>query len=390
MTAIPKISVIIPVFNVEKYLRNCLDSVVNQTLRDIQIICVNDGSTDGSLAILREYEIRDSRIEVIDKSNGGQSSARNVGIERVRGKYMYFLDSDDWIDPTLCEKTYYRLESTGADVVFFAHHEVPEKGQEMHVSDNLLFYCRFPTASRQASEFIDFYCVPWNRVIRTSFFQRLGIRFPEVFLPEDLYMHWVLLVNEPRVELIPEKFYFYRIRGDATTGRGEKGRASEYMGKSCQAFSLVKNYLRSIGKYEQYRTLLLTEKFNEFAHYRLHKESDPHPDATRWLLETLDDEEEDFLRRDKGLRSSARDLVLYLLGDKSLYWKCLWHTFNSRYLRRIIKPIEMFVKSLGKQKRKNVSELELRVREISEQLSERDKVIVHLRQHRELLERHVA
>src|SRR5215469_13757361 len=108
----PIISIIIPVYNVEPYLRQCLDSVVNQTMRDIQIICVNDGSPDNSRAILQEYANRDSRIEIIDKPNGGQSSARNAAYPHIRGKYTLFVDSDDWIERDLCEKTYRKAEET--------------------------------------------------------------------------------------------------------------------------------------------------------------------------------------------------------------------------------------------------------------------------------------
>jgi glycosyltransferase involved in cell wall biosynthesis len=94
----PKVSIVIPVYNVEKYLRQCLDSVVNQTLKDIEIICVNDGSTDNSLQILEEYANKDDRIKIINKDNGGLSSARNAGLEIATGVYIGFVDSDDYIE----------------------------------------------------------------------------------------------------------------------------------------------------------------------------------------------------------------------------------------------------------------------------------------------------
>ena len=93
-----KISVIIPVYNVEKYIRECLDSVLEQSLKDIEIVCVNDGSTDGSRGVLSEYEAGDKRIIVLDKENGGLSSARNSGIDIAQGKYVLFLDSDDLLN----------------------------------------------------------------------------------------------------------------------------------------------------------------------------------------------------------------------------------------------------------------------------------------------------
>jgi len=374
----PKISVIITVYNVETYLRQCLDSVVNQTLHEVQIICVNDGSTDGSLAILREYEARDSRIEIIDKPNGGHSSARNAGISQVRGKYLYFLDSDDWIEPTLCEKTYYRLESTGADVVFFFHHEVAEKGQEMRQT-NPLSYCQYSMKLPQPNDFVDFFSVSWNRVIRTSFFQRLGVWFPEMLLPEDLYMHWVLLVNEPHVELIPEKIYYYRLRNGSIVAQG-----GEFLARICQVYSLIKVYLQSIGKYERYRTSLLTRKISHYIWYTSTQKNIYH-EASRWFQESLDDEEMDFLRNDENLKSSVRDSALYLLGNKSRYWGYVWHLINSLFLKKIIKKFGRVFIPFPK---KYIRECELRIQELSEQLTQRDRIIVDLQKQQNFSERH--
>lgn len=93
----PKVSVIIPVYNAEKYLRECLDSVVNQTLEEIEVICVDDGSTDGSLDILYEYEEKDSRVKVLKQKNQHAGVARNAGIDIAQGEYVHFLDSDDYL-----------------------------------------------------------------------------------------------------------------------------------------------------------------------------------------------------------------------------------------------------------------------------------------------------
>ena len=113
----PKVSVIIPVYNVEKYLSECLDSVVNQTLKDIEIICVNDGSPDGSAAILEEYAQKDNRIKVITQENRGLSEARNSGLKIASGEYIAFLDSDDYIDLKFFEQLYKRGIESNSDVV---------------------------------------------------------------------------------------------------------------------------------------------------------------------------------------------------------------------------------------------------------------------------------
>ena len=115
-----KVSVIIPVYNTENYLRACLDSVVNQTLRDIEIICVNDGSTDNSLSILKEYAQKDSRIVLINQKNAGVSVARNNAIAVAKGEYLAFLDSDDWFEPDAVETAYFKISQDKTDVVIFA------------------------------------------------------------------------------------------------------------------------------------------------------------------------------------------------------------------------------------------------------------------------------
>ena len=116
----PKISVIIPVYNVEKYLSECLDSVINQTLKDIEIICVNDGSTDNSLSILREYSNKDSRIQIIDKENEGLGYTRKAGLTIAKGDYILFLDSDDKYDSNYSlEKLYNNIIKSDSDILIF-------------------------------------------------------------------------------------------------------------------------------------------------------------------------------------------------------------------------------------------------------------------------------
>ncbi len=114
----PKVSIIIPVYNVEKYLQRCLDSVVNQTLKDIEIICVNDGSTDNSAIILEEFSKKDERIKIVNQKNGGLSRARNTGLEHSNGDYIGFLDSDDWIDLDYYEKLHDAAERNNCDIAF--------------------------------------------------------------------------------------------------------------------------------------------------------------------------------------------------------------------------------------------------------------------------------
>ena len=125
----PNVTIILPVYNVEPYLRQCLDSVVKQTMREIQIICVNDGSTDGSLAILEEYAAKDSRMMITNQGNQGAGSARNAAFPHIQGKYTYFVDPDDWIDLHLCEKLFKCAEETQAEIVYLNYFRVNQFGK---------------------------------------------------------------------------------------------------------------------------------------------------------------------------------------------------------------------------------------------------------------------
>ena len=116
----PHVSVIVPVYNVEEYLRKCIDSIVAQTLKDIEIILVDDGSTDGSGTICDEYASQDKRVRVVHKINGGLSSARNTGIEAASAPFLMFIDSDDWVEPNFCEKPYLAAKNNNADLVLFS------------------------------------------------------------------------------------------------------------------------------------------------------------------------------------------------------------------------------------------------------------------------------
>lgn len=115
------ISVVVPVYNVAKYLRRCIDSVIAQTYTDWEIVCINDGSTDNSLAVLTEYATRDGRIRIINKANAGVSAARNDGVAAARGEYILFLDADDFIHPQTLEITHHIAAQTNADIVSFRH-----------------------------------------------------------------------------------------------------------------------------------------------------------------------------------------------------------------------------------------------------------------------------
>ena len=134
-TNCPKVSIIIPVYNVEKYLKKCLDSVINQTLKDIEIICIDDGSTDSSYTILNEYAQKDNRFVILKQKNNGAGAARNKGIEIAKGEYLYFLDSDDFVDITLLEKAHTKIKENDCDICIFKNYFYNDNTKEKYINN---------------------------------------------------------------------------------------------------------------------------------------------------------------------------------------------------------------------------------------------------------------
>lgn len=208
-----KVSIIIPVYNVEKYLCKCLDSVISQTYKDIEIICVNDGSTDNSLQILTEYANKDDRIKIITKPNGGLFSARHVGIAAAVGEYLLFVDSDDWIEEKLVEKTVDKIRETNADVVIFGAYSV--KGN--NISKGMYSVNRIPQKFKESILTLKDYEVnisrfpptAWCKLYRKNFVDENNIRFQEIKDGEDqiFYLHTMLAAKS--VYIIDEDLYYY-------------------------------------------------------------------------------------------------------------------------------------------------------------------------------------
>ena len=222
----PKVSVIIPVYNVEPYLHECLDSVVNQTLRDIEIICVNDGSTDNSGAILAEYAARDERIIVITQENRGLSAARNVGMDAAKGKYIYFIDSDDYIDLDALEVLYNRAEELKLDMLFFDFVYFYDGVEPEPWSFQREEYNGTYSGIELLKKFRDegtYWVTVWAYLIRREFLQNSGVRYVDGMLHEDMIFTPLLMMKACRVSHLGRVFYHRRVRPNSiTTGRTAK------------------------------------------------------------------------------------------------------------------------------------------------------------------------
>lgn len=207
----PKVSIIIPVYNVEKYLKRCLDSVINQTYKHIEIICINDCSTDNSSEILQEYAKQDERVKIIDlEKNKGISAARNAGFGIATGEYIYFLDSDDWIDLDYIEKMIKAMQNANADVVY---------NNSINTGDYYIDFLDRKNLNKFSDKFIDakkaILTIPravWAYMWKKAFLDRINIKFPEGYRLEDVYFHVLTLAYLDKLLIINESVYHYWIR----------------------------------------------------------------------------------------------------------------------------------------------------------------------------------
>ncbi len=205
----PLVSISVPVYNADKYLRQCLDSLVNQTLKEIEIVIVNDGSTDGSEKICREYAEKDSRIVLICKENGGLATARQVALESARGYYFCACDSDDWVEPTMYERLYEKAKESNADIVMCdSWSEYPDSKKTRH------------SYSYRLEDRIDllddalnglFPCQVWNKMFKRELFEKYAISWEsKINLGEDFLIMLKILQHPVKLEYLSETLYHYR------------------------------------------------------------------------------------------------------------------------------------------------------------------------------------
>ncbi|MBQ1531488.1 MAG: glycosyltransferase family 2 protein [Solobacterium sp.] len=205
----PEISVVVPVYNVRDYLRKNIESILAQTFTDYELILVNDGSRDDSLSILREYEQKDVRITVIDKPNGGLSDARNAGMAIASGKYIQFIDSDDFVEPQLLEKCWRKLEETGADMVIFDIYQYFLATGKKEVIANTYDENGIYSIRTNPELIVSIQNAAWNKMYRLSLFRDNDIIYPWGCYYEDLGTTYRLLARSDKVAFINEPLYDY-------------------------------------------------------------------------------------------------------------------------------------------------------------------------------------
>ncbi len=252
----PKISIIIPIYNVEKYLRECLDSVVNQTLRDIEILCVNDGSPDNSLAILEEYAAKDNRIKIINKENGGYASAINAGLDVAKGDFIQIVESDDFCKLNMCEEMHNRIKNSDADFVTADFYTLKPKlfGKKLkrfkYINKVNIENYNIETLP----EVISKPSYPWKSLYRTSFIKENNIKMLQdgAGAYEDLPWNATVLSLAKNILYLPNAYYCYRLFAEGSSTNSGKRSMINYIKRRAQIREILKNNNRYDNKIKEY------------------------------------------------------------------------------------------------------------------------------------------
>lgn len=257
--ALCEISVIIPVYNIQQHLRECLDSVLGQSYPHLQVICVDDGSTDESPAILAQYAQKDNRVQVIRQQNAGPGAARNTGLEAATGEYVIFLDSDDWFEPDFLEKMVDTAVREGADVAICravefdtnSGRELPSEWmmKKQYLPGKLAF-----APQEMADHLFQFtYGMPWDKFYRRELLTTSGIRYPALKNSEDLAFVYPTLLAAKRIAVVDEVLIHHRINRMASVSNSRCGQPEA----PYEAFQIVKEYLEQHQIMDTYRRSFL-------------------------------------------------------------------------------------------------------------------------------------
>ena len=252
------ITIAVAVYNTENFLKDCMDSVVNQTYQNLEIICVNDCSTDKSLEILEEYAAKDKRIKIItNEKNSGLGVTRNVGIDAAHGEYILFIDSDDWLDLTACEKLITKVKEGDSDVVFYSAYlvngdEKKEWKQFCDVTYPLSLEGRKALLRKTRPH-------AWSKLWKLEFMTKHGIKFPDFRKSQDQKPHWMICLLAEKVAFETACLYYYRQHE-----RQVRHCTDERLILLVDVYNDIEEYLKREKIYSLYKKEFLEKKFQHY------------------------------------------------------------------------------------------------------------------------------
>ncbi len=269
-----KLSIIIPVYNVESYISQCLESILSQSFKEFEIICVNDGSSDNSIEVLQKFKEKDDRIIIIDKKNEGSGVARNVGLSIAEGKYIYFVDGDDWIEKNALEKMVSKADELKTDILIFGGLSYyNNRGKNGGYSTD-----KFPkkyldkvfSSKDIKKDIFKFPSTVWTKLYRLDFLIKNNIKFQDIKAGQDQLPFFHSMIKAERIALLPENLYCYRKnrKGAVTAAKKKKNFSPVYV------FYGIEDMLKSENLFEEYKNIFVNKYLSK---------------ATSWLGKFQDD-----------------------------------------------------------------------------------------------------
>ncbi len=259
----PLFSIIVPVYNVRRYLPFCMKSLINQTFTNMEIICVNDGSTDGVEPMLAEFAAKDARVKVISQPNRGLGGARNTGVQAAKGEYLLFVDSDDWLAVDALEKIAAVIRQTPTDIGLFGFYEYDEQKGSLATSEDYIASFRgLPVCDRHRISHL-IYRLPctWSKYYKRSFYQKNKLSFPEHVYFEDVAMNAKVFLLAKDISFCGHSLYFYRLRpGSIMKSAYSPKKVDDYV----YSLSSTVRWLKKNGFYSEHK-----EAFSAFARRNL-------------------------------------------------------------------------------------------------------------------------
>lgn len=249
----PKLSIIIPVYNGEPYLKKCIESVLRQSLQEFEIIIIDDSSIDKSSQLIRNIQKHEKRIQFIQlKSNKGPGFCRNLALRKAKGRYIMFLDSDDWLEPNAMEQLFLKASKRNSEIVLFGNYNFDEKIKlqsnkeaiipTLNVNDpNIFTHCLLTTKGLRA--------MPWGYIFNRNYLKRNKIFFSEGIYFEDVIFTLKSIYFSSRVDVLKKPLYNYRIHKDSITNSCSKKKIDDCFSAHLQ----IKSFLQSQKIYEKHK-----------------------------------------------------------------------------------------------------------------------------------------
>jgi len=252
----PQISVIIPIYNCEKYIKECLSSLIKQTFKNFEIICINDGSNDDTLKILKKFEAKDERINIFNQNNSGPGIARNVGMKKSKGEYLMFLDSDDIFKKTMLEELYIKIKENDSDIVICNSQNFEKKKwwkkfyeKNYLINNNIIKQKTFTSLDIEKDFFNLFIWWPWDKLFKRKYIENLGIEYQNLKSSEDLFFVAASVITAKKISYLDKILINHRI--------GIKNSVSNSRQKSWDNFYYalkgLKKFIKEKGLYKRFK-----------------------------------------------------------------------------------------------------------------------------------------